>query len=70
MAYFQTKKIPIWVNFGGSCNGRCWYILMAIWSILGPFGIFCGHLVYFPVLYKENLATLVVDEKRIIGKIS
>jgi hypothetical protein len=23
---FQTK-IPIWVNFGGSCNGKCWYIL-------------------------------------------
>jgi hypothetical protein len=26
-------KIQIWVNFGGSCNGRCWYIL---WT-LGPF---------------------------------
>jgi hypothetical protein len=26
-------KIPIWVNSGGSCNGRCWCILcMAIWS--------------------------------------
>jgi hypothetical protein len=33
-------KIPIWVNFGGSCNGSCWYIL---W----PFGLFYGHLVYF-----------------------
>jgi hypothetical protein len=20
-------KIPMWVNFGGSCNGRFWYIL-------------------------------------------
>jgi hypothetical protein len=20
-------KIAIWVNFGGKCNGRCWYIL-------------------------------------------
>jgi hypothetical protein len=20
-------KIPIWVNFGGPCNGKCWYIL-------------------------------------------
>jgi hypothetical protein len=39
MAYFQTK-IPILVNFGGSCNGKCWYIL---W----PFGLFYGHLVYF-----------------------
>jgi hypothetical protein len=21
---------PIWVNFGGSCNGRCWYNFIAI----------------------------------------
>jgi hypothetical protein len=21
------QKIPILVSFGGSCNGRCWYIL-------------------------------------------
>jgi hypothetical protein len=33
-------KIPIWINFGGSYNERCWYIL-------GPFGLFQGHLVYF-----------------------
>jgi hypothetical protein len=26
-------KIQIWVNFGGSAIGRCWYIL---WT-LGPF---------------------------------
>jgi hypothetical protein len=32
-------KIPIWVNFGGSRNGRCWYIL---W----PIGLFYVHLVY------------------------
>jgi hypothetical protein len=38
MAYFQTKKL-IWVNFGGSCIERFWYIL---W----PFGLFYGHLVY------------------------
>jgi hypothetical protein len=25
MVCFQTK-IPIWVNFGGFCKGRCWYI--------------------------------------------
>jgi hypothetical protein len=32
MAYFQTK-ILIWVNFGGSCNGRCLYLYCtAIWS--------------------------------------
>jgi hypothetical protein len=46
MAYFQTK-IPIWVDFGGSCNGRCWYILhIAIWSYVRPFCTFCAHLVY------------------------
>jgi hypothetical protein len=33
-------KIQIWVNFGGSCNLRCWYIL---WT-LGPF---YGLLLYF-----------------------
>jgi hypothetical protein len=44
MAYFQTK-IPIWVNFRGSYNGRCWYILLpfglfsAIWCILSIFVI-------------------------------
>jgi hypothetical protein len=42
--YFFKPKIPIWVNFGGSCNGKCWYIR----SILLPFGLFYGHLVYFP----------------------
>jgi hypothetical protein len=34
--YIFKPKIPIWVNFGGSCNWGCWYIS---W----PFGIFCGH---------------------------
>jgi hypothetical protein len=40
---FKTKfkpKILTWVNFGGSCKGRCWYIL---WT-LGPF---YGLLIYF-----------------------
>jgi hypothetical protein len=58
-------KIQIWVNFGGSCDERCW-------SFLWPFGqfdvhlaIFCGFLVYFMVIWyifpvcKINLATLV-----------
>jgi hypothetical protein len=56
-------KIQIWVKFGGSCNGRCWYIL---W-ICGPF---YGILKYFMDLWhswyifsvlvfctKKNLAT-------------
>jgi hypothetical protein len=37
-------KLPIWVNFIGSCNGSCCYIL---W----PFGIFYGHLVYFVAIW-------------------
>jgi hypothetical protein len=47
-------KIPIWVYFGGSWYGKCWYILFpfglftAFENILWPFGIFCGHLVHFP----------------------
>jgi hypothetical protein len=66
--FLFKPKIPIWVHFGGSCNGRCWYIL---W----PFGLFYGHLVYFVVIWyilslfgiffevlayctKKNLATL------------
>jgi hypothetical protein len=39
-------KIPIWVNFGGSSNGKCRYLyvnlvdFMATWYSLWPFGIF------------------------------
>jgi hypothetical protein len=69
-------KIAIWVNFGGSCNGRCWcflgrlvyftskwytYLHIAIWNILWSFGIF------FPVLVcrnKKNLATLLRERER------
>jgi hypothetical protein len=48
-SYIFEPKYTIWVNFGGSWNGRCWYILCtyghlvyftAIWYIY-------GHLVYF-----------------------
>jgi hypothetical protein len=39
MVFFKPK-IQIWANFGGSCNGRCWYIL---WK-LGPF---YGLLLHF-----------------------
>jgi hypothetical protein len=42
-------EIPIWINFGRSCNGRCWYF-MAIFSILRSNGIFHGHLVQFVVI--------------------
>jgi hypothetical protein len=66
MVCFQTK-IPIWVNFGGSCNGkaRCilrpfgvfycnWKYLMVVWYILSSFGIFFPVLVFCA---KKNPAT-------------
>jgi hypothetical protein len=37
-------KIQIWVNSGGSCNGRQW-------CILGTFGQFYSHLVYVGTLW-------------------
>jgi hypothetical protein len=40
----SKPKIPIWVNFGGSCNEKCWYIC---W----PFGPFYGHLGYFVTIW-------------------
>jgi hypothetical protein len=42
-------KIPIWVNFRGSCNKTIYFV--AIWFILRPFGIFRGHFVYFMVIW-------------------
>jgi hypothetical protein len=69
MLYFQTK-IAVWVNFGGYCNRRCWYIL---WTV----GQSYGHLIYFMTIWhslwqfgtcifavlvcctKKNLATLL-----------
>jgi hypothetical protein len=61
--YIFRPKIPIWVNFGRSCNGRCWYFYVlfvyfaAKWYILCPFGTFSGRLVYFSrvgILYREK----------------
>jgi hypothetical protein len=42
--YIFKPNPPSWVNFAGSCNGICWYIL---WT----FGLFYGHLVYFMVIW-------------------
>jgi hypothetical protein len=36
--YIFKPKIKIWVIIGGSCNGRCWYIM---WT----FDLFYSHLV-------------------------
>jgi hypothetical protein len=59
-------KMPFWVNFGVSCNERCWYFFghfvhfIAIWYILWPFG---GHFgMFLPVLVyctNKSLATLI-----------
>jgi hypothetical protein len=60
---FFKPKIPILVNFGGSCNGRFCYILRPFGKSSGHlvnfkhFGIFCGHLEYFPrfgIMYHEK----------------
>jgi hypothetical protein len=63
-------KIPIWINLGGLCNRRCWYIIRPFGPIfvqpfglfLWPFGIFYGYLIHFTILIcctKKNLATLL-----------
>jgi hypothetical protein len=71
MAYFQTKNSN-WVNYGGTCNGRCWNVFWILGlflanrytytCILCLFGIFCNYLVYiFPfghVEPRKDLATL------------
>jgi hypothetical protein len=54
---FPYQK-PMWVNFDGPWNGKCWYVYdhLAIWYSLWLLGIF------FPVLVcldQENLATLL-----------
>jgi hypothetical protein len=55
MVYFQTKKIPIWVNFGGLQIVFIYFI--TIWNILRTFGIFYDHSVhfgtFFPFWYHE-----------------
>jgi hypothetical protein len=72
MCVFKPK-IPIWVNFGGSSNGRCCYILCTFGlHILWTFDILCGLLVYLVVIWyifpqlvcctKMNLATLLGNE--------
>jgi hypothetical protein len=48
MVYVLKPKIPNLGKFWRVFNWRCLYLyLMAIWSILRPFGLFYGHLVYF-----------------------
>jgi hypothetical protein len=44
-------KIQIWVSFGGSCNRKSWCILWALGLFYGHWKIFCGHSVYFVVVW-------------------
>jgi hypothetical protein len=70
---FSNRKSQLWVNFGGSFNGKSWYILgpfglfycywkyfMAIWYIVLSFGIFFSVLVFCT---RKNLATLPQSSK-------
>jgi hypothetical protein len=50
MAYFQTKNQNLCI-YQGDLLGKMLVYFVAIWSILQPFGIFCGHLVYIFVIW-------------------
>jgi hypothetical protein len=56
-------KIQLWKNFGGSCNGRCWHILLTLRPFYGLLLYFmdiryiCDNLVYFSrfgILFQEK----------------
>jgi hypothetical protein len=62
-------KIPIWVNFEGPQNGKCWYFCViwnfftVIWYILWPFCNVVLIFRHFVIVYQEksgnpDLATL------------
>jgi hypothetical protein len=56
-----VQGCQIWVNFGGSCNGRRGYILQT-------FDIFYGHLVYFMVIW-ETLGMAYLGAQRAFCRI-
>jgi hypothetical protein len=47
MVYFQTK-ITILGKFWMVLNWKVLVYVMALWSVLRPFGIFWARLVFFP----------------------
>jgi hypothetical protein len=76
MFYFQTKN----TNFGTFWRVFQWKMMVyfrVIWRIIQPFGTFCGHLVFFIVIWyifpvlvcykKKNLATLAQNGSHSIG---
>jgi hypothetical protein len=48
---FSNRKIPIWVNFGRSCNGRCVIYLLISWYVYWSVGMFIDQLVYFVAIW-------------------
>jgi hypothetical protein len=58
--FIFKPKIPLWVNLGGSCNGKCWYILWPLCLFYGhlaflwSFGIFYGQWGMSKVLQTSN----------------
>jgi hypothetical protein len=49
--WYMHFQIKTWVNFVGSCNGRCWYILRTFGLFYGYFGLFNGHVAYFVFIW-------------------
>jgi hypothetical protein len=49
--FIFRPKISIWAYFCRPWNGKFDYFLMAILVLLGPFGAFYLHLVYFEVIW-------------------
>jgi hypothetical protein len=68
--YIQTKSSKNLCKFWMVLQWKKLVYFMAIWCILLPFGIFCGHLEYyivvwyifprFGMLHQKNLATLKI----------
>jgi hypothetical protein len=56
IVYFQTKNLK---KLGEFCRVFQWKMLvflMAFGSIIWPFDVFCGHLVYFMVIWVYHMA--------------
>jgi hypothetical protein len=49
MVYFQTQN-PSFGKFWMALEWKMLAYFITIWNIFRPFGMVCGHLVYFSVL--------------------
>jgi hypothetical protein len=62
MVHCQTKN----PRLGKLCRVLQWKVVvyfMAVWSIVRPFGIFCGHLVYFAAIRYISRFGILHQEK-------